>query len=79
MKKKTIINSVILMVATLVIVNTITAYVSYRQVCDKKEPTIKFGVVKKDNLTIYKELLYHVRVVKEERSRTVSLKLFFLK
>ena len=61
MKKKTIINSVILMVATLVIVNTITAYVSYRQVCDKKEPTIK------------------VRVVKEERSRTVSLKLFFLK
>lgn len=79
MKKKTIIDIIILGVALLVIINTITAYVSYRQVCDKKEPTIKFGIVKEDNVTIYKELLYHVRVLNEDNSRTVSLKLFFLK
>lgn len=79
MKKKKIINIIIWVLAFLIILNSIIAFVSYNEVCKKKEPTIKFKIIKKEDITIYKELLYEIRVKEESMTRSVSLKLFFLK
>lgn len=64
---------------TLVVLNTITAYVSYKKVINKKEPLLSFKIIKKDNKIIYNEALYKIIVNENDKTREVSLKLFFLK
>lgn len=78
MKKKVILEVIVLIISLLVILNIGVAYFSYLEVCKEKEPTIKFDVIKKDNEIIYNELLYKIRVKEDDRTRRVSLKLFFL-
>lgn len=67
------------LIFTLVVLNTITAYVSYKKVINKKEPLLSFKIIKKDNKIIYNEALYKIIVNENDKTREVSLKLFFLK
>ena len=67
------------LIFTLVVLNTITAYVSYKKVINKKEPLLSFKITKKDNQIIYNEALYKIIVDENDKTREVSLKLFFLK
>lgn len=67
------------LIFTLVVLNTITAYVSYKKVINKKEPLLSFKIIKKDNKIIYNEALYKIIVDENDKTREVSLKLFFLK
>lgn len=79
MKKKKIINITVWVLVVFVVLNSIIAFDSYNKVCKNKEPMVKFGIYKKSGYVIYKELLYEVRVKEENMTRSVSLKLFFLK
>lgn len=79
MKKNRIGDIILWLVVIVVVFNTIIAYVSYKNVSDKKEPKLSFGVSEKKGKVIYKEGLYNVIVSEDEKTRTVSLKLFFLK
>lgn len=67
------------LIFTLVVLNTITAYVSYKKAINKKEPLLSFKITKKDNQIIYNEALYKIIVNENDKTREVSLKLFFLK
>ena len=67
------------LIFTLVVLNTIIAYVSYKKVINKKEPLLSFKIIKKDNKIIYNEALYKIIVNENDKTREVSLKLFFLK
>ena len=67
------------LIFTLVVFNTIIAYVSYKKVINKKEPLFSFKIIKKDNKIIYNEALYKIIVNENDKTREVSLKLFFLK
>ena len=67
------------LIFTLVVLNTITAYISYKKVINKKEPLLSFKIIKKDNKIIYNEALYKIIVNENDKTREVSLKLFFLK
>lgn len=67
------------LIFTLVVLNTITAYVSYKKVINKKEPLLSFKIIEKDNKIIYNEALYKIIVDENDKTREVSLKLFFLK
>lgn len=79
MKNKKIFSIIIYGLLIFLILNTFIALISYQQVCDKRKPTVSFGVSKTENKTIYKELLYNVTLSEDDGLRTVSLKLFFLK
>ena len=79
MKKNKICDIILWLVFTLVVLNTITAYVSYKKVTNKKEPLFSFNITKKDNKIIYNEALYKIIVDEDDKIREVSLKLFFLK
>lgn len=79
MKKKKIISIIFGILVVFFVLNSLVALVSYNEVCNKKKPTINFGISKNSQEITYKELLYNVRVKQEDMTRTVSLKLFFLK
>lgn len=79
MKKNRIGDIILWLVVIVVVLNTIIAYVSYKNVSDKKEPKFSFGVARQKGKITYKEGLYNVIVSEDEKTRTVSLKLFFLK
>lgn len=79
MKRNKIGDIILWLIFTLVVFNTIIAYVSYKRVIDKKEPLFSFKIIKKDNKKIYNEALYKIIVDEDNKIREVSLKLFFLK
>lgn len=79
MKKNKIGDIILWLVFMLVVLNTITAYISYKKVINKKEPLFSFNITKKDNKIIYNEALYKIIVDEDVKIREVSLKLFFLK
>lgn len=78
MKKKKIGNIIFIIIFSFIVINTLVAYFSYKEVSDNKEPKISFKTIKSDDKTIYNELLYKVIKQENENKRTVSLKLFFL-
>ncbi len=79
MKKIKIWDIIFWIILILVLINTGIAYITYKQVSDKKEPTFTFSKKIKNNKITYNEALYKVIVEEDSKSRLVSLKLFFLK
>lgn len=79
MKKNRIGDIILWLVVIIVVLNTIIAYISYKNVSDKKKPMFSFGITEKTGKITYKEGLYNVIVSEDDKTRTVSLKLFFLK
>ncbi len=75
---KKIRNIIFIMIFIFIIINTMIAYISYKEVIDNKTPKISFKTVKTGYKTEYNELLYKVILSETKSNRTVSLKLFFL-
>lgn len=79
MKKRKIGDIILWSIVVLFLVNTVVAYISYKQVSDNKKPSILINKKVVDNKTIYNEGIYNIIVMENEEIREVSLKLFFLK
>ncbi len=79
MKKNKICDIVFWVIVILILINTGFAYLTYKQVSDKKEPTFIFNKKITENKITYSEVLYKVTVEEDNKTRVVSLKLFFLK
>ncbi len=78
MNKKKIGYIILVVIFSLIVINTVVSYVSYTMVCNGKEPNISIKTKKTNNKVVYKQLLYKIIKEEKESERTVSLKLFFL-
>lgn len=79
MKKYKIGDIILWSILILFLINTLIAYISYRQVSENKEPTISFAKKTVNKKVIYNEGIYNVIVKEYDKEKEVSLKLFFLK
>lgn len=79
MKKYKIGDIILWSIIILFLVNTLIAYISYKQVSENKEPTISFNKKTINKKVIYNEGIYNVIVKEDDEEKEVSLKLFFLK
>ena len=78
MKKRKIGDIILWIIIILFLINTLVAYVSYRQVSDESNPSFYLKESKKSNVTTYNIGLYKIVIAEEEKLKNVSLKLFFL-
>ena len=78
MNKKKIGYIILVVIFSLIVINTVVSYVSYTMVCNGKKPNISIKTKKMNNKVVYKQLLYKIIKEEKESERTVSLKLFFL-
>lgn len=79
MKKYKIGDIILWSILILFLINTLIAYISYKQVSVNKEPTILFNKKTVNKKVIYNEGIYNVIVKEDDEEKEVSLKLFFLK
>ena len=77
MKKNFIYDFIVWILFFGIIINTLVAYIAYRQVNMNEEPFVYIEKTIEDEKTIYKELLYNIIIEETSEKREVSLKLFF--
>lgn len=78
MNKKKIGHIILVVIFSLIVINTVVSYVSYTTVCNGGKPKIVSKTRKESDRIVYFQFLYKIIKEEKESERTVSLKLFFL-